>query len=106
MQTAAAVPREVRLGVDRTIRLGGNEVETPDRAVSQELRIGETARLQPVGVDRGVDVRAALAVGLVLVGHHDLPVRPYRRVAEVAAAGGRGDTLRRAERPERAEATD
>src|SRR5262249_51800699 len=106
MRAAAAIPRQVRLSINRPVRLCWDEVEPADPGAGQELRVGEPARLQAVCVDRSVDVRAALAVGLVLIDHHDLAVWPDGRVTEVAAPVGGGDALRRAERAKLAQAGD
>ena len=93
VDTAAPVEREVRLGVDRTVRLSGDVVEAADPAARQEPRVAEPGPTQTVWIDRGVDPRSSLAVGLVLVDDHDLPVRADRGVAEVALAERRGHVL-------------
>src|SRR5205807_4241844 len=43
MWTIAAIPRQSRLGVDRSIRLGGNEIEAANMGVGDERTVLECA---------------------------------------------------------------
>ena len=52
-----------------------------------------------IRVDGRIDVRPALAVRRILVGHHHLAGRPHHGVAVVAVTGA-GNVLRRGEAPE------
>src|SRR5207248_7428472 len=92
----------VRLRVDRAIRLGPDEVEPSDMAVCDHGRLSEPGRAEAVRVNGRVDIRSALAIRRILVGHHHLAGRPYRGVAVVAVAGP-GNVLGRAEASELAE---
>src|SRR5262249_4380156 len=71
VRAAGPVPGEVRLGVDRAVRLGGDVVEPAHPATGGFDSGAEAGRSEAVGVDRGVDVRLGLAACPILVRHHD-----------------------------------
>ena len=96
---AAPIPGQVRLGVDRAVRLSRDVVEAADVLWGRHRGALKPAGSEAVGVDRRVDVGAGLAALLVLVGDHHLAVRADRGVAVAAAPSG-GNGLGRAEGPE------
>src|SRR6266568_3986928 len=85
MGAAAAIPRQSDLRIHRPVRLGGNE--------------GKPADIDGCGVDDGPegggpgavqihvneDCVGPLPASVVLVSHHDLPVRADGDIAEITA---------------------
>ena len=96
-RTAAPVPGQIDLGIDRAIRLRGDVVESPHMRVREQDRRPEPLRTQAVGVKRGLELRSSLPVRRRLVGHHELAVGPEGGTAVVADAVSRRHGLRRAE---------
>src|SRR5207248_8588475 len=93
-------------GVERRIGLRGDEVKPADMAVRGEATRTESGRTQAVRVDGRLDVRSALAVHRILVGHHHLTGRADGSVAVIAVAMGAGNVLGRTEASELAEPGD
>ena len=93
---ATGIPGQAGISADAPVRLGRDEVDRADTGAGQQPRTAETLGPEPVGIQRGVDARAARA-GDVLVDDQRLTARPDREAAEVAAPVAGADALRRAE---------
>ena len=106
LPAAAPVPGQTGLSVDGAVGLGRDVIEPSNPAACQEPGAGEPGRSQTVGIERRVDVRSSLAVGLVLVDDHDPAIRANGGVTIVPPPIRRGDALGPAEAPERAQAAD
>src|SRR5438270_5695406 len=105
MWTIAAIPRQSRLGVDRSIRLGGNEVEAANMGVGDERTVLECAA-DAGWIEAGEDLSAALpalgqgadvhhlaigsdgdiAVGAIIRARHDLHCRKWPAGKQIAGS--------------------
>ncbi len=105
MRAAGPVPGQAHLGVDRAIRLRGDEVEPADVGLSDEDAAPESGRAEPVRIYVHEDLAPALPGLSQAAGLHHLAGRADRNVA-VGTVVGPGHHLDRDEGADLTESGD